>query len=220
MPACKNDPKARYSGLEPSSKGLGWSAHAEKLGRRRKGRDGVWYMVAPRADGTQFWRKAPTRPARKSSRAQKRQPDVLSWYTVRAPRPRWTKWDAGLPVRARQRLRHLRGPVFKKLRTAGVLAEIVPLPLDAQRGLYWVDLPGDYFRAKHPTADEEGIPYVIAVLCLEADASALRRRYVTFDHAGIKRAVKKTLLPIMREAFDAAFAWDGSYSHGMRLDLA
>ena len=32
MPLCKNDPKRKYTGDEPSPKGLGWCAHGEKEG--------------------------------------------------------------------------------------------------------------------------------------------------------------------------------------------
>ena len=31
MPKCKNDPNRNYKGDEPSPKGLGFCAHAEKL---------------------------------------------------------------------------------------------------------------------------------------------------------------------------------------------
>lgn len=43
MPSCKNDASRYYKGAEPSPKGNGWCAHAEKEGKRRKGRDGkMW----------------------------------------------------------------------------------------------------------------------------------------------------------------------------------
>lgn len=45
MPVCKNDKFARYTGKEPSPKGLGYCAHQEKEGKRRKGRDGNMWIV-------------------------------------------------------------------------------------------------------------------------------------------------------------------------------
>ena len=30
MPICKNDPSRKYKGTEPSPKGLGWCAHADR----------------------------------------------------------------------------------------------------------------------------------------------------------------------------------------------
>jgi len=40
MPQCKNDITRHYIGNEPSPKGLGYCAHAEKIGSVRKGKDG------------------------------------------------------------------------------------------------------------------------------------------------------------------------------------
>ena len=45
MPTCKNDCKRYYRGDEPSPKGLGYCAHAEKINQRRRGRDGKFWVV-------------------------------------------------------------------------------------------------------------------------------------------------------------------------------
>lgn len=58
MPKCKNDKARNYTGNEPSPKGLGWCAHADKEGKRRKGKDGVMYIVVKRASGSLYWKKA------------------------------------------------------------------------------------------------------------------------------------------------------------------
>jgi uncharacterized protein YwqG len=43
MPKCINDNKKSYQGTEPSPKGLGYCAHAEKVGKERKGKDNnIW----------------------------------------------------------------------------------------------------------------------------------------------------------------------------------
>lgn len=36
MPKCKNDTTRSYKGNEPSPKGLGYCAHAEKLNKKKK----------------------------------------------------------------------------------------------------------------------------------------------------------------------------------------
>lgn len=60
---CKNDPAASFSGTEPSPKGLGYCAHAERPGKVRKGLDGrTWVAVADKS-GRVSWRvRAPVRP--------------------------------------------------------------------------------------------------------------------------------------------------------------
>ena len=50
---CRNDPKGRYRGDEPSPKGYGWCARAEKLGTVRKGRDrNDWKVIKTSATAT------------------------------------------------------------------------------------------------------------------------------------------------------------------------
>ena len=57
MPQCKNDPKRKYKGSEPSPKGLGWCAHGEKLGKVRKGKDGNKWVVKKTSRGSLRWVK-------------------------------------------------------------------------------------------------------------------------------------------------------------------
>ena len=58
MPPCKNDPKRKYKGDEPSPKGLGWCAHGEKEGEVRKGRDGNKWVVKKVSSGSLRWVKS------------------------------------------------------------------------------------------------------------------------------------------------------------------
>ena len=57
MPFCKNDPKRKYKGDEPSPKGLGWCAHGEKEGKVRKGLDGNKWVVKKVSSGSLRWVK-------------------------------------------------------------------------------------------------------------------------------------------------------------------
>lgn len=55
MPKCKNDPNKQYKGDEPSPKGLGYCAHAEKLNTKMKGKDNKFWIVTKTKDGTKRW---------------------------------------------------------------------------------------------------------------------------------------------------------------------
>ena len=55
MPPCKNDASRSYAGTEPSPKGVGYCAHAEKAGSVRAGRDGEQWIVARQGSGVQRW---------------------------------------------------------------------------------------------------------------------------------------------------------------------
>lgn len=55
MPKCTNDPVRYYTGKEPSPKGFGWCAHAETLGKARRGRDGHKWVVKKVTGGSKRW---------------------------------------------------------------------------------------------------------------------------------------------------------------------
>lgn len=57
MPICKNDPSKSYKGDEPSPKGLGYCAHAEKTGESRIGNDGNTWKVEETSKGVKRWVK-------------------------------------------------------------------------------------------------------------------------------------------------------------------
>jgi hypothetical protein len=57
MPVCKNDPKKSYKGIEPSPKGKGYCAHAEKVNTKRKGNDGNYWIVKKSNNGIKKWIK-------------------------------------------------------------------------------------------------------------------------------------------------------------------
>jgi hypothetical protein len=57
MPICKNDPKAKYKGNEPSPKGYGYCAHSEKVGTIKKGKDGKKWIIVETAKKIKRWVK-------------------------------------------------------------------------------------------------------------------------------------------------------------------
>lgn len=57
MPYCKNNPKRSYKGTEPSPKGLGYCASGEKIGSKKKGRDGNMWIVKKISSGSKRWYK-------------------------------------------------------------------------------------------------------------------------------------------------------------------
>ncbi|MAF35769.1 hypothetical protein CL622_01480 [archaeon] len=57
MPICKNDKKHTYKGTEPSPKGLGYCAHAEKVKTKRTGKDSNEWIVKKIKNGSKRWVK-------------------------------------------------------------------------------------------------------------------------------------------------------------------
>ena len=60
MPKCINDPKKSYKGTEPSPKGLGYCAHSEKVGTKKKGKDGNEWIIKKVSSGSKRWMKLKT----------------------------------------------------------------------------------------------------------------------------------------------------------------
>ena len=56
MPRCKNDETRRYTGNEPSPKGRGYCAHAEEVGKRRKGKDGNFWVARETTKGKRWFK--------------------------------------------------------------------------------------------------------------------------------------------------------------------
>uniref|UniRef100_A0A6C0JE62 Uncharacterized protein n=1 Tax=viral metagenome TaxID=1070528 RepID=A0A6C0JE62_9ZZZZ len=71
MPYCKNDPTRKYKGVEPSPKGLGYCAHAEKFGTTKKGRDGSIWKVKDTKKNVLRWVRI-TRSKKTISKNKKR----------------------------------------------------------------------------------------------------------------------------------------------------
>lgn len=60
MPKCKNDQTRSYMGNEPSPKGFGFCAHAEKMNSKLKGKDGNLWKVGKTKTNVKRWVKITT----------------------------------------------------------------------------------------------------------------------------------------------------------------
>jgi len=67
MPKCKNDESKSYKGDEPSPKGLGYCAHAEPEGSRKKGKDGNMWEARTVDSGSKRWIKMNENKLKKSA---------------------------------------------------------------------------------------------------------------------------------------------------------
>ena len=73
MPPCRNDPHARYKGdgSEPSPKGFGFCAHAEKEGTIMKGMYNKDWIVKRDVRGVLSWKRLPDKQSNKKKSTQK-----------------------------------------------------------------------------------------------------------------------------------------------------
>lgn len=79
MAPCKNDPTKTYKGDEPSPKGLGHCAHAEKVGTTKKGLDGRKWTVQTDKNGTKSWKPVPKQAAPVVKKAEPYSPEKYAY---------------------------------------------------------------------------------------------------------------------------------------------
>lgn len=101
MPECKNDPTRKYKGNEPSPKGLGICAHAEKLNTKKKGKDGNIWIVTETKKGVKRWikyilekkdRPSPSRSATLYKEGKKEKGNDGNTYVVVLDKNDTKKW--------------------------------------------------------------------------------------------------------------------------------
>ena len=76
MPLCKNCPanlKKRYSGKEPSPKGLGYCGGCASVGQKMIGNDGNLWVANMRKNGSVYWKKQPSSRVTKKRRKPRNQ---------------------------------------------------------------------------------------------------------------------------------------------------
>lgn len=106
MPTCKNSSKRYFTGKEPSPKGFGYCAHAEKIGQRKKGKDGKMWIVKSvvlksRKTRSRRWVRVPS--TTKSKIAKKTKPRIRGGGNPYAGRAL-----AGAMVKRRQKIQALK----------------------------------------------------------------------------------------------------------------
>lgn len=79
---CKNDPKSKYKGTEPSPKGLGWCAHAEKIGTIKKGKDKNNWIVEENSNGVKRWVKCKMTMEDAYVICDNTSNKIRKWYTI------------------------------------------------------------------------------------------------------------------------------------------
>ena len=93
MPKCKNNPSRSYKGTEPSPKGLGYCASGEKIGKKRKGKDGNMWIVKEVKSGSGRWVKFSTNISKKDDNKKvdkKIDCSKYRYYLVPIPKKLWT----------------------------------------------------------------------------------------------------------------------------------
>ena len=201
MPFCKNDPKKSYIGNEPSPKGLGYCAHAEKVGVVRKGLDGNKWIISTTSKGVKRWIKHKIeKKINKNIGIKKMKKDSVKHMF------------SNLNKNQLNIINLLKNDVKKELKTIGVKLMLKKLKLI--NGWYIID----YVWPEPGTFDINKDKFIIVVLRLDKN----NKLYVPdgeldCQHNGIVYKTKKDVFEIFNKYFGNKFKWDGKQEHTLNI---
>jgi hypothetical protein len=195
---CKN------TGKEPSPKGLGYCAKFEKIGTKKKGRDGNIWIIQKRSDGSRAWIKNKTSST----------PSVSRGKTIKAYNAsKWDKWCEYISV-AQCKIYSDLITVSKILNENGINVFIC---LWQKRGAYYdaaepfVDLGEKY--------DSEYIKKKYIIIAFKM----VYGKFVKLDTIYLQHTLKKRDEPIvsqiMHRQFGSLYRWNGSDRKAIAIDV-
>ena len=216
MPLCKNDPKRKYKGDEPSPKGLGWCAHGEKEGKVRKGLDGNKWVVKKVSSGSLRWVKSgsASKSIKKTTSVTKKTTSVTKTMRIN------TKWFRELTVSQKNTYKTLTTITKNELQKNGINVIICPLYL-SESGYYIIDNVWEYSReylqdSKLSTSD----PFIIIVLKINGNILDLQKdKSLQIQHSNITYNNKKNLIEIFKKTLGNKYKWNGKQTHTISVKL-
>ena len=216
MPICKNDPKRKYKGDEPSPKGVGWCAHGEKEGKVRKGRDGNKWIVKKVSSGSLRWVKD-SKPIKVS---------IVKVKLVKPVKPVTTKmkvynkWFRELTVLQKNIYKTLTTVTKKELQDIGINVIICPLYL-TEGGHYMIDYAWDdsheYLEDANLNIDDL---FIIIVLKINGDILDIQKdKSLQIQHSNITYNNKKNLIEVFKKTLGNKYKWSGKQTHTISVKL-
>ena len=189
MPKCKNDSKRNYTGKEPSPKGLGYCGHAEKIGQKRKGKDGNMWVIKKTKTGVKRWVKINPKQSKKLN---------------------LKIWLKDFTILQKKIVKKLLGPTKKELEKVDIQVVIVPNHITDQ-GFYFSDYPWDVADEKLGN-DFLDSKFIIIVLKINENN---RLEEINIQHNNITYNTKKTLIKIFKKNVGSKFKWTGKTNDAM-----
>jgi hypothetical protein len=206
MPHCKNDPKRTYTGAEPSPKGRGYCAHAEKVGQKRKGSDGETWEVKLYGK-TKRWVKDVRKVEKKVEKKGEKKSEKLLLKT----------WLKDLGVRGKGRLMKLMNETKKKLMKEDIVVEIIPNH-KSPGGFYWADYPEEVMSEKYGN-EILNMNYIIICLRINEDKRIdLVNGDLVLQHI-LSSKSKKKVDAVMKKDFGKNYTWNMSSHKGIVIKI-
>jgi len=190
MPQCKNDPTRSYKGNEPSSKGRGYCAHTEDIGKKRKGIDGLMWEVK-KYGKIKRW----TKPTGKNKSKETKSGLQLD------------TWIADFSATDKAKVKKLCSGVKKNIEKEDILVEIIPNHI-SPGGFYWADCPWDKMSEIHGNNYLEK-DFVIIVLPINSenrlDLQGMESIFVQYN---LSTKGKKRLDKVFKKDLGKDYTWN------------
>lgn len=221
MLKCKNDPRSWYKGTEPSPKGLGYCAHAERIGKIRVGRDNNKWKIVLNSRGIKRWQLLTQKRETKSKVTNrhtriKRSPMFQSSCELLCT-PENSNQESLKKVLAtstftksnKEKILTLNTTLRERLMSEGIALFVVTL--SSQNGYYFIDyawdIVGEYFRIRDINMFGLSVSFIIAVLYYNPDGIIDKHSdYVCIMQHSIPKAVFKPLKKIL-ENYISGLRW-------------
>lgn len=205
MPKCKNDSTRRYKGDEPSPKGLGYCAHAEKTGKVKKGLDGNMWIVSETKNGTKRWVKKNTKKqADKPKKKLKKYNSVLEFYDVKTINPNNLKKY----ISTNKLLIKLVDKIIPEIKKNNINIYLVPLPISDNDNIYWTDYPTDYIT-EFFDSDYLDKQFIYFTIYLTKDLKINTNKNITIKYdLDIKQL--QLVYDILNKHLPYQYFWDGN----------
>ena len=204
MPKCLNDPSKNYKGNEPSPKGLGYCAHAEKVGSKMKGKDGNFWIVKEDKNKVKRWYK----DSKKTSSKKDDKFTFDFFYGITSIPPK----DIN-KLKKDSMLKKIIENIIPKIKKFNIETYLVPLPLSDQ-GHYWSDYPYDYIEHYYNSKLES--EYIYFKVYLNQDLTINYDRDISI-HYELDKSNAEKLQDFMHQELPNNFKWDGNLHKIMEI---
>ena len=212
MPKCKNDPTRRYKGDEPSPKGLGYCAHAEKIGKIKKGLDGNKWVVSETKNGTKRWVKYTKKLTDKPKKKPKKYNSVLEFYDVKTIKPKNLKKY----ISKNKLLVRLVDKIIPEIKKNNINIFVVPLPI-SENDVYWTDYPSDYISEFFdPDFYEKKFIYLNIYFTKDLKINTNKNITLRYD-LDIKQL--QLVYDILNKHLPYQYSWDGNNQKIMEISF-
>jgi hypothetical protein len=156
MPKCKNDSTKSYKGDEPSPKGLGICAHAEKTGLIMNGLDGNQWIVKEDKNKIKRWYKYTKKSSTKNKINNQFTKEMFFGFSPMIPKD-FNK------LKSENIIKIIIDKLIPNITKNEIEAYLVPLPISSN-GIYWSDYPPDYIKEYYNSSLKEEYLYFIVYL--------------------------------------------------------